>query len=86
MPFLGISEMFKYFENVGLTKLLIRTVNFSNNSKERYHAKLKAIIKTSHPRIWTFITILNEIIQDIDNDIGRLRQGREITHARKKKH
>ena len=31
------------------------------------------------------MTTLNEIIQDVDNAIGRLRQGREITGARKKK-
>ena len=29
---------------------------------------------------------LNEIIQDTDNEIGRLRQGREISRPRKKKH
>ena len=28
----------------------------------------------------------NEIIQDTDNEIGRLRQGREISRPRKKKH
>ena len=42
-------------------------------------------MKTSHPRIWSFIATLNQIIQDVENDIGRLCQGREISRARKKK-
>ena len=31
------------------------------------------------------MSILNEVIADTDNDIGRLRQGREISRPRKKK-
>ena len=58
----------------------------TNNAAESYHSKLKSIVKTCHPRIWTFMSILNEVIADMDNDIGRLRQGREITRPRRKKY
>ena len=56
----------------------------TNNGAESCHSKLKSIIRTSHPRIWTFMATLNEIIQDTDNDIGRLRMDREISRPRKK--
>ena len=55
----------------------------TNNGAESYHSKLKARIKTRHPRIWTFMSYINEIILDVDNDIGRIRSGREISRARK---
>lgn len=42
-------------------------------------------MKTSHPRIWSFITTLNEIIQDVDNEIARLCHGREITRETERK-
>ena len=71
---------------IGPEELSIFDITIStNNSAESYHSKLKGIVKTSHPRIWTLITTLNEIIEDVDNDFGRLRQGREITRERKKK-
>ena len=81
----------KYFQKRWLTRikpeeLSIYELNITtNNSAESYHSKLKSIIKTGHPRIWTFVNTLNELIQDTDNDIGRLRQGREINRPRKKK-
>ena len=55
----------------------------TNNGAESYHSKLKSIIRTSHPRIWTFMATLNAIIQDTYNDIGRLRMYREISWPRK---
>ena len=66
-------------EELSIYELNIAT----NNGAESYHSKLKSIIKTSHPRIWTFMETLNEIIQDTDNDIGRLRMSREISRLRK---
>ena len=57
----------------------------TNNAAESYHSKLKAMIKTAHPRIWTFLDTLNEAIQDTDNEIGRLRLGKEITRQKKRK-
>ena len=81
----------KYFLKRWLTQIKPEELSLSditistNNSAESYHSKLKSIVKTSHPRIWSFIATLNQIIQDVDNDIGRLCQGREISRARKKK-
>ena len=97
MPSLEIPEMLnleklkKYFRKRWLNQISPEELSIfditisTNNSAESYHSKLKGIVKTSHPRIWTFLTTLKEIIEDVDNDIGRLRQGREITRARKKK-
>ena len=42
-------------------------------------------IKCSHPRIWNFLSILNEIITDTNLEIVRCLQGLEITRSRKKK-
>ena len=95
MPLLEIPEVIKlnkYFKKRWLNQISSEELSIfdisnisTNNSAESYHTKLKAIVKTSHPRIWTFITTLNEIIEDVDNDIERLSQGREITRPRKKK-
>ena len=57
----------------------------TSNAAESCHSKLKSIVKIIHPRIWTFMSTLNEVIQDTDNDIGRLRLGKEISRPRKKK-
>ena len=51
---------------------------------ESYHSKLKSIVKTHRSRIWTFMTAINNTIEDVDNDICRLRFGREICRPRKK--
>ena len=59
--------------------------NGTNNGAECYHSVLKSVINSSHPRIWNFMTILNELIADYDNEITRLEQGREITRTRKEK-
>ena len=58
----------------------------TNNAAESYHAKLKVIVKTSHPRIWNFLSTLNNIIEDTDNDIYRLRLGKIIFRPTKKKY
>ena len=56
----------------------------TNNGAESYHSKLKTRMRCNHPRIWTFMTHINEIIKDTDNDISRLYQGREISRPRVK--
>ena len=87
-----LEKLKKYFQKRWLTQvtpeeLSIFDINITtNNAAESYHSKLKSIIKISHSRIWCFMKTLNEIIQDTDNEIGRLRQGREISRPRKKKH
>ena len=57
----------------------------TNNGAESYHSKLKARIKCSHPRIWNFMIILNEVIIDTDNEFARFHHGIELTRSRKKK-
>ena len=63
-----LEKLNKYFKKRWLNQispeeLSIFDLNIStNNSAESYHSKLKEIVKTSHPRIWTFITTLNGII------------------------
>ena len=57
----------------------------TNNGAESYHAKLKAIIQIGHPRIWNFLTILNQIIMDTDLEFARLSNGTEISWPRKRK-
>ncbi|KAI6661882.1 hypothetical protein LOD99_9765 [Oopsacas minuta] len=59
-------------------------MNSPSMSLISYHSKLKSIIRTSHPRRWTFMATLNDIIRDTDNDIGGLRLGRELSRLRKK--
>ena len=47
--------------------------------------KSKPILKTPHPRIWSFIDSLNQIIADYDTDLQRLQNGIEITRVQCKK-
>ena len=56
----------------------------TNNGTESYHSKLKGRVKCGHPRIWNFMTILNENIMDTDNEIGRLCSGNDISRTRKR--
>ena len=85
-----LEKLQKYFtkhwiRQITPDELSINELNITtNNAAESYHSKLKSIIRTSHPRIWTFMATLNDIIRDTDNDIGRLRLGREISRPRKK--
>ena len=55
----------------------------TNNGAENYHGRLRSDIVVSHPRIWLYIKILNNTIQDTDLDIERLCNGIEITRNRK---
>ena len=58
----------------------------TNKAPESYHAKLRAIVKTSHPRIWNFLSALNTIIEETDNDIYRLRLDKIISRPKKRKY
>ena len=86
-----LEELKKYFKKrwinqISPEELSIHDINVStNNGAESYHSKLKSKVRCNHPRIWTFITKLNEIIKDTDNDIRRLYQGREISRPRCKR-
>ena len=75
-----LNKLLKYFQKRWLNQ--IDSVELStydsdvttNNGAESYHAKFKAIIKTAHPRIYTFVSILNDIIGDTNNESGKLQQ------------
>ena len=83
-----LEKLKKYFKKRWLNQispeeLSIHEINVStNNGAESYHSKIKSKMRCNHPRIWTFITKLNHIIKDTDNDIRRLYQGREISRPR----
>ena len=85
-----LERISKYFKKRWLTQirpeeLSIFDSDFStNNGAESYHSRLKARIKTNHPRIWNFMHILNAIIMDTDNELGRLSLGKETTRPRKR--
>ena len=85
-----LQKLKKYFKKRWLSQiepgeLSVYNLNIAtNNAAESYHSKIKSIIRTCHPRIWTFIATLNDIIQDTDNDIGRLQRGLEISRPRKR--
>ena len=61
------------------------TKSTTNNGAKSYHAKLKTRAQTGHPRIWNFLTVLNEIIVDTDLEFARLSSGKEISRPRKRK-
>ena len=74
----------RWIRQISPEELSIYKINIAtNNGAESYHSRLKSITLTCHPRIWNFMETLNDIIQDTDNDIGRLRMGREISRPRK---
>ena len=55
----------------------------TNNGAGSYHAKLQRRIQTSQPQIWSFLSILNEIIKDTNLDFERLCSVKEISRPRK---
>ena len=67
---LMVGKLKKYIKKYWLThispeELSIFELSIStNNGAERYHSKLKARTRTSHPRIWSFLSQLNDIIID----------------------
>ena len=87
-----LEQIRKYFKKRWITQIDPEELSIyeagitTNNAAESYHAKLKSIIKTPHPRIWNFLTTLNNIIEDTDNEIGRLILGQSISRPRKSKH
>ena len=71
--------------NTTAEELSINHLNIStNNAAESYHSKLRSILKTHRPRIWTFMTAVNNIMEAVDNDMGRLCLGKEICRSKQK--
>ena len=67
----------KYFKKRWLSQiepgeLSVYNLAISTNNAA-YHYKLKSLVRACHPRIWTLMATLNQIIQDTDNDIGRVQ-------------
>ena len=87
---LKLDNFLKYFKRYWLNQVtpsessVFELENGTNNGAESYHARLKSLFKTAHPRIWKFMAILNDLIADYDNEISRLQLGREITRPRKR--
>ena len=85
-----LEKLNKYFKKRWIThvnpeELSIFDSDFTtNNGAESYHARLKDRIRANHPRVWNFMTHINEIIMDTDNEFGRLSLGKDITRPRKK--
>ena len=71
----NLEKLKKYYKkrwigHITPEELSINHLNIStNNAAESYHSKLKSIIKTHRPRIWTFITALNNTIEDVDSHL-----------------
>ena len=86
-----LDAFLRYFKKYWLTQInpeelsIFDLDNGTNNGAEGYHARLKSVVRSSHPRIWNFMMILHELIADYDNELSRLEQGREVTRCRKKK-
>ena len=62
-----LEKLQKYYKHwirqITPAELTINEINFAtNNAAESYHSKLKSIIRNTHPRIWTFMASLNNII------------------------
>ena len=66
---LKLEKLKKYFRKRWLNQipheeLSVYEINITtNNGAESYHSKLKSRIRCNHPRIWTFMTHLFEIIR-----------------------
>ena len=56
----------------------------TNNGAENYHSRLEDIV-VAHQRIWLFLKVINNTIQDTNLDIERLSRGIDITRTRKLK-
>ena len=85
-----LQKLKKYFKKRWLSQiepgeLSVYNLDIStNNAAGSYHSKLKSLVRSCHPRVWTFMATQNQIIQDTDNDIGRLQLALEISRPRKK--
>ncbi|KAI6651852.1 hypothetical protein LOD99_4731 [Oopsacas minuta] len=87
-----LEQLHKYFKKRWITQINPEELSIyeaeitTNNAAESYYTKLKSIIKTHHPKVWHFLKTLNNKIEDIDNEMGRLRPGHSISRPRKSKH
>ena len=84
-----LEKLKKYFRTrwisrISSEELSINDLNIAtNNGAESYHSKLKSNIRTNHPRIWSFMGVLNNIIQDVDNDVARFAKAKKLVGHKK---
>ena len=57
----------------------------TNNDAEAFHSRLKAIIRTHKPNLYSFLAHLNNLMIDTKNDIARADSGLQLTRKRKQK-
>ncbi len=57
----------------------------TNNDAEAFHSRLKAIIRTHKPNLYSFLAQLNNLMTDTKNDIIRADSGLQVTRRRKQK-
>ena len=80
----NIDKLKRYFTNRWLGQVssdelsIFDAKSTTNNGAESYHAKLKTRVQTIHPRIWSFLSVLNEIIVDTDLEVEILLSGKKI--------
>ena len=64
---------------VGEKESVFSAENATNNGAEAYHKTLKLFVKVHHPNIWNFLSDLDKISRDYENEYQRLEQGLQIT-------
>ena len=82
------SYIFRYWVGIVTPEKLslFEFQHMTNNIAESYHARLKAIIRTHHPRIWTFMAHINDVISDTDVELRGIDGGLPLQRKRKKQH
>ena len=64
-----VEKLKKYIKRYWLTQISREELSIfdvsitTNNGVESYRSKLKARIRTCHPRIWSFLSQLNDVIE-----------------------
>ncbi len=56
----------------------------TNNISESYHSRLKSIVRTHRPAVWSFLAHINNLIADTDQEVRRLDEGLALQRKHKK--
>ena len=82
-----INSFKKYFTKTWIDGSVSLSVFYyeinTNNGAESYHKSLQSCIKTNHPNIWKFMSLMNNVLSDYDLEIRRLDNGLETTRGPK---
>ncbi len=85
-----ISQLKTYVTRFWLGKVsaqnlsIYRFQHATNNNCEAFHSRLKSLIRTHRPAIWTYQGHLNTVIKDTELEVRRIDEGLQLTRARKK--